>query len=333
LRMAAAHHDGSQHDVGSGGDPMYWLMPAGAVVGVVVIVAFERLCARRSDRKATYRSLARKGDAGSVDVDVERKLMASVNSLENVVHFWSGGSVSSVSKEQLTKTYEMLALVSALMLSVCVTFYTSSSKSDYLYGIVCCLANCSLWMAVLSAALFAIVIHSTNESSVQMLIGLYGSFLLRLPMLLLVWGLLMLFLVFILFFKLHIDPYFHCSLCLGGCFVIAPLFFHCVHKIGWARAVVIAHEAAELRDAHAPTLADLNEILNAYVKGRRGNVLALDLSDFMLFMESHRELTFGSVSREVAKRLFDERVRGMLEEQEKTQNRIVIPSCRFVISQ
>ena len=304
----------SDHDVGSGGDPMYWLMPAGAVAGVAVIIAFERLCARGGDRRAAYRLLARKGDAGGVDADVERRLLSSVNSLENVVHFWSGGSVAGASREQLTKAYEMLALVSALMLSVCVTFYTSSSESDYVYGIVCCLANCSLWMGVLSAALFAIVIHSCgSDESVRMLIGLYGSFLLRLPMLLLVWGLVMLFLVFILYFKLHIDPYFHCSLCLGGCFVIAPLFFHCMHKIGWARAVVRAHEAAERRDARAPTIADLAAILDAYVHSRAGDALALDLEGFTRFMESHRGLAFGSVSRDVAGALFRERVREMLD--------------------
>ena len=46
----------------------------------------------------------------------------------------------------------MLALVCALLLSICVTFYTSQPK-DHLFGLVACIANCALWMATLSELL------------------------------------------------------------------------------------------------------------------------------------------------------------------------------------
>ena len=82
----------------------------------------------------------------------------------------------------------MLALVCALLLSICVTFYTSN-PSDHLYGVVCCVANCSLWMGTLSSAFFAVVIHTCeSDEQVGLLVGLYGNSLMRVPMILFVWG-------------------------------------------------------------------------------------------------------------------------------------------------
>lgn len=219
-------------DVGSHGDPMYWLMPVGLVLGILVVVAFEVIGRRGSNRKELFKQLVRKSDNDSLHPSIEEKLMSAVDSPGNILDFWSGGSLTNVSRDQLTKVYEMLALVCALMLSVCVAFYTASNKTDYLYGIICCIANCTLWMGTLSAAFFCVVIHTCkSDREIELLQGLYGNFLMRVPMLLLVWGLVSLFLVFIWYFKLNIDPYFHCSLCLGGCFILAPLFFHCMHKV------------------------------------------------------------------------------------------------------
>lgn len=211
---------------------MYWLMPVGLVLGLVVVVLFESIGRRGTNCKALFRQLVRKAKDEPLHPTIEEKLASFVDSPKNIFEFWSGGSLTNVSKDHLTKVYEMLALVCALMLSVCVAFYTASNKSDYIYGIVCCIANCTLWMGTLSSAFFCVVIHTCkSEKEVELLKGIYGNFLMRVPMLMLVWGLISLFLVFILYFKLNIDPYFHCSLCLGGCFILAPLFFHCMHKV------------------------------------------------------------------------------------------------------
>ena len=97
----------------------------------------------------------------------------------------------------------MLALVCALLLSICVTFYTSN-PSDHLYGVICCVANCALWMATLSSAFFAVVINTCEDDEhVQLLVGLYGRTLMRVPMMLFVWGCTMLFLEFVFYFKLN----------------------------------------------------------------------------------------------------------------------------------
>lgn len=125
--------------------------------------------------------------------------------ISNIVDFWSGGVLHlTESKEHYVKAYEMLALVSALLLSIGVAFYLSDPSSHF-YGVVCCIANCALWMSTLSSAFFALIINATSESSgsaedgndLQLLVGMRGVRLMRVPMLLFAWGATVLFFEFI----------------------------------------------------------------------------------------------------------------------------------------
>lgn len=306
------HHD--EH-VGSGGDAMYWLMPVGVVLGVFVVIAFEAVFGgRKKERVRQYLKVTGQSENALVEPMVEEKLHSMINSVENIVQFWSGGSLCNVNKDQLCKVYENLALVSALMLSVCVAFYTNSDSADYIYGMVACIANCTLWMGTLSAAFFAVVVHTCKtEDEVSMLIGLYGSHMMRVPLLLLIWGLAMLFLVFILYFKLNIDPYFHCSLCLGGCFIIAPLFFHALHRLGYVRNIVYAHYESRDRLGRTPSLCDLQNVLAEYIRStREPGVLSLDKTEFLHFLDKQLHLRIGSVARSCAADLFDTHVKDEL---------------------
>ena len=181
--------------------------------------------------------------------------------------------------------YEMLALVCALLLSVCVTFYTSNA-SDHVYGIVGCVANCALWMATLSSAFFAVVINTCEtDEQVSLLVNLYGRNLMRVPMMLFVWGCTMLFLEFILFFKLNVDAGFSCSMCLGSCLIVAPLFFHSMHKMGWSATVVHEQARAEQRLAQPPTTEDLHATLGLYIETKGTNPLAWDCDDFLHYLK------------------------------------------------
>ena len=49
--------------------------------------------------------------------------------------------MKGLSKERYVQVYEMLALVCALMLSICVSFYTSAAEMDHVYGVICCIAG------------------------------------------------------------------------------------------------------------------------------------------------------------------------------------------------
>ena len=101
-------------------DPMYWLMPVGALVGVGVVTLFNysTLGFSMDDRAALFQSLKASGtprqdEDGEEEMDEEVfNLMArSVDGLTNVWDFWSGGSMlDSASKENMCKAYEMLAL-------------------------------------------------------------------------------------------------------------------------------------------------------------------------------------------------------------------------------
>jgi hypothetical protein len=132
-------------------------------------------------------------------------------------------------------------------------------------------------------------------------------------MMLFVWGTSTIFLEFILYFKLNVDPGFPCSMCLGTCFVVAPLFFHCLHKMGWAAAVVHTEAAAAKRSAVVPTVNEIQATLFAYVKMKGGNVLALDRDEYLDALGgSLRTTHISSVQRAFAAKLFDAHVESEL---------------------
>ena len=88
-----------------------------------------------------------------------------------------------------------------------------------------------------------------SDDELELLVELIGTLFFRAPMLLFVWGSLIVFLEFVLYFKIHVDAGFNCSMCLASCFVLVPLFVHCMHKMGWAAAVVHAESASRRRRA------------------------------------------------------------------------------------
>ena len=198
-------------------DNVYWLMPVGFLVGLTVVVIFERMQkgSKKSERKALFKSLTKRNEWKELDPNLAKKLEENVDSPGNIAHFWGGGALKGLSKERYVQVYEMLALVCALMLSICVSFYTSAAEMDHVYGVICCIANCALWMATLSSAFFVVAIGSCdNDRQVALLVEMYGTHLLRAPMILFVWGTSMLFLEFVFYFKIAVDPGFACSMCL-----------------------------------------------------------------------------------------------------------------------
>ena len=166
-------------------DAMYWLMPVGLVCGLLVVIVFERVSSswRMSERKALFKSLTCREDWKELHPSLDEELEKKIDNVENVLHFWGGGALSYLKKDEYCKVYEMLALVSALMLSICVSFYTSSVKMDHVYGLICCIANCALWMSTLSSAFFCVALGSCeDDKQAQLLVGMYGKYLMRVPM-------------------------------------------------------------------------------------------------------------------------------------------------------
>lgn len=350
----------------SGMDPMYWLMPVGLFLGLCVVKLYERKSTGGpAKRKETFRALTKNNDnkraeseqflnleliqrsfssvsdrESSLDPVIEQKLSREINGLSNVWEFWTGGVLHlQFSPEHYNKVYEMLALLSALMLGVGVTFYTADTNVAYDYGLVCCITNCTLWMCTLSSAFFATVVHTCQSNAqVALLVGLYGTWLMRVPMMLFVWGLMMLFLEFVLFFKINVDPGFHCSACLGACLVIFPLFLHMMHKMGWVASVV--HHASEVaeREAVVPTPEDIQATFHSYVaskaskspkkspKGNAGNVLALDREEFLALLDVPGVT---SVQRAFAAELFDAHVKVQLK---KLHEFFAVPTAPAVSS-
>lgn len=295
-------------------DPMYWIMPVGLGLGVLVVLGFETITEGCRDRKSFFKALTKKSDKTKLDPSVEKQLNLWVDGVYNVAEFWSGGAVLSNlnkqgGKKNLQKVYEMLALLCALLFTVGVTFYTSNQSGDHTYGLVCCVANCALWMATLSSTFFAVVIDSIEtDEQLGLLVKLCGSVLLRVPMMLFVWGTSGLFILFVLYFKLNVDPGYNCSMCLGACFIIAPLFFHCLHKMGWAAAVVHSQASVERKKAKVLNVNDLQVSLGQYLALKGGNCLALDRDEFLsaLSKASGRALT--STQRTLALRMFEAHV-------------------------
>jgi hypothetical protein len=287
-------------------------------IGMVVVAVFEHFDGglRSRSRVLNFRELTKHDEEMPLDPAVEKKLASWVDGPRNVANFWSGAFLlnSKHSKEQYTKTYEMLALVCALMLSVTVSFYTSGNSDAHLHGIVCCLANCSLWMCTLMSAFFYVAFDACqSDAHVDLLIALYGRRLLRAPMLLFTVGAVMVFLEFILYFKFTIDAGLSCSLCLGGCGLILPLFFHAMHKMGWA--ITIVNKEVDIGTAHleaTPTLEDLKRAFSRYQFSKGDNLLALDRDEFLAFSTKGRTQVT-SVQHAILAKIFDSHVEAELE--------------------
>ena len=292
------------------------IMPVGLAIGLVVVYVFEKrsTTGSLSKRKALLASLTAEDDdaAGPQPLDpaVARQLGRWIDGYYNVAAFWSGGVYMDMrcSPSTFAKAYEMLALVSALMLTICVQFYTANSVHDHVYGLLCCVANCFLWMSTISSAFFATAVSTCNTANdVALLVGMYGKGLMRVPMMLFVNGALLLFLEFVLYFKINVDPGYNCSVCLGACFCVVPLFMHCMHKMGWACGVVSANTEAKKGTV---TPAGIRGAFAAYVATKGGDgVLALDRGEFLGRLDAAT-----SVQRTFAAQLFDTHVAAALAE-------------------
>jgi hypothetical protein len=284
---------------------------------VVVVAVFEFLTEGLSTRhrRSKFKALTKNDSEAPLDAIIERKLSGWVDGLGNISNFWTGGFLlDKHSKEHYTKTYEMLALVCALMLSVTVSFYTSGNTDAHLHGIVCCLGNCALWMCTMMSAFFMVAFESCQtDAHVDLLVGLYGRKLLRAPMLLFTIGSVMVFLEFILYFKFTIDAGLSCSLCLGGCGVILPLFFHAMHKMGWAIAIVNKETAIGNTDLAPPTLEELKESFRSYRASKGDNFLALDRDEFLALPSQKGWTSVTSVQRALLARIFDSYVEAKLD--------------------
>lgn len=300
-------------------DPKYWLMPLGLGFGIIVVVLFEASVTGWTTRARIplFKRLIKLDQSELLPLSIERKLLTWIDGGANVLRFWTGGALSlthRLDKEHYAKAYEVLAVCSALLLSVCVTFYIEGGGENchlygmdmcHVFGLVCCVANCALWMATLSSAFFTVVLNSCKDNQqLSLLVSLYGPYLMCVPMMLFVWGSVLLFLEFILFFKLHVDPGINCSACLGSCLVLAPLWLHCMHKMGWVAGVV--HEEAREREQTpvVPTVEQVEHVFRNYVYSKGGNCLALDHEELLALLDGPgAKIT--SAQRAFATRLLD----------------------------
>jgi len=297
---------GESSEIYFDGPPMYWIIPVGFVVGCVVVVLFEWYCGGLTSqhRVGLYREVMNKRE-GILHENLSKTLELNIDGPITMMNFWSGAALNTdVSREKMSRVYETLALISALMLTICVTFYTAAPPGDHLFGIICCLSNCALWMATLSSTFLAVIINYLHhDSQMHVLVNIYGIFLMRVPMLLFVWGTMLIFLQFILYFKLNVDPGFPCSMCLGGCFVLAPLFFHCMHKMCWA--VNVINTATELSEVGI-SMDEMEDALCSYSKVKGNYYLSMDKDEFLHGLpRALKKLKLTSVETELASQLFD----------------------------
>lgn len=291
---------------------MYWLLGVGMAAGVLVTLAFESkqgLLGGNAARMSRLKSLTKKGEAATLDPRVQHKLARWVNGISNICHFWTGGFMvpngNAASREQYIKMYEMLALLSALLLTVGVTYYTASDASMHLHGVLCCVANCALLLGTLMSTFFAGAVSMFGaQVHVDLLVGLFGINLMRGPMILFVIGLGLLYLEMVLWFKMTVDAGATCTLCLSACFTMAPLFFHTMHKMGWAVEVVAEEIRAESRNAKMPTPEDLQACFRRYLDDHEGICLSLDRDEFLALLEVPG-VRVTSVQRVFAGQIFD----------------------------
>ena len=150
------HGGGYEHSE----DARYWIMPLGFALGCVVVFLFEW---NSTSRREIFKQATRKKE---LTEDMDAKLGRYIDGFSNMANFWSGQMLHlQTDKEHFRKVYEMLALISALLLTISVTFYTATENAHHVYGVICCVANCALWMCTLSATFFAVVISTCETNS------------------------------------------------------------------------------------------------------------------------------------------------------------------------
>ena len=126
-------------------------------------------------------------------------------------------------------------------------------------------------------------------------------------MILFLWGTAMLFLEFVFYFKMEVDPGFPCAMCLTACLVIVPLFCHCMNKLGWVGMLVKLDADVKEREAKHPTVENLRNLLSSYVKSKGACVLALDRDEFVDMVRS-QPYRFTSTQLAFADKIFLEHV-------------------------
>ena len=165
-------------------DPMYWVVPVGLVLGLLVVWVFERHTSTGGSvkrRKAFFRKLAApvanryreapgtsaEDAAPILDASVYEKLERPINGQSNIAQFYSGGAIlhqgnHSASAQYYTKVYERLSLVSALLLTISVNFYTANKVHNHIYGLICCVTNCVMWFATVSSVFFSAALSTVG---------------------------------------------------------------------------------------------------------------------------------------------------------------------------
>lgn len=189
------------------------------------------------------------------------------------------------------------------MLTVSVAFYIDSTSSDLL-GTVSCLGCCAFWMGTMSSAFFTVTVNVLEtQEEFELLRGLYGPELMTVPMILFVWGCFMAFLQLVFYFKTQIDANVS-YMCLSVCFLVAPLFFHSLHKMSWAHEIVDAKAEIDREQARALTPEDLRGRFMEYVATKKDNILDMDRDEFLsdLFGKGVKKT---SAQQVYASRLFD----------------------------
>jgi hypothetical protein len=292
-------------------DPQFWHLALGVTAGLILVTLFEFYQRGGATTVARFVSLTGKEESSAVDPAVRRRLATWVNGAANVVDFWSGGFLVCQDKatpEQYVKVFETLGLLSALLLTVGVTYFTASDQDFHLHGVVCCVANCSLLLGTLMSTFFAVALGTFQSSQqVDLFVGMIGRIILRGPILFFVVGLILLYGEMVLWFKMTIDAGSTCVICLTMCLILAPIFLHSMHKIGWAVKIVKEETAAEQRLAAAPTPEGLRARLEAYVDSKGGACLLMDRDEFLEGLDT-AGIRATSVQKTLAGRLFDAHV-------------------------
>jgi hypothetical protein len=202
----------------------------------------------------------------------------------------------------------MLLLVCAAM------FYTAANTAGHTHSIVCYFANCALLLATLMCAFYLMAASLFElEVHVDLLFGMFGSFLVQAPVMLLLLGAIFLMVEMILWFKITFDAGLSSNLCFGAFLMILPLFIHSMHKLAWV--VEIVHKKAELDkdSAMLATLDDLQSRFSNYATSKGGNCLLLDRDEFLRVLGGPA-LQLTSVQHVIASKVFDLHVNAELEE-------------------
>lgn len=283
-----------------------WLLPVGVTLGACVVVAFDwyTLGWNHAARRETFKKTTNQEHEKELDKRIDQRLSRWVDGCSTMAAFWGGSVLRPRSnKDVCAKNYEVLAVLQALLFSISVDFYISGKGSDFL-GAVACLGCCAFWMGTLSAAFLSVTVASVEtDEQFALMVSLYSKELMAVPMLLFVWGSLMIFLQLVFFFKTHVDEQVS-YICLGACLMIAPLFFHTLHKLSWVTEVIDAEADVEKEKATPLTPSEIHERLMEYVESKGNEIMDMDRHEFMESLKG-RWIKSTSAQQVYARRLFD----------------------------